>query len=65
MLVRKKIDRGAEVTQIEHIEIGGGGMDHYLKHQSKNRKLRLAFLMGLGGCRWAFWHAGNNGALYA
>ena len=28
-------------------------------------KLELVFLMGVGDCRWVFWHTGNNGAMYA
>lgn len=36
-----------------------------MKLQSKCMKPELAFLRGVGGCRWVFWHAGNCGAMYA
>ena len=41
------------------------GEGHRMKLQSKCVKLELVFLLGVGDCRWVFWHTGNNGAMYA
>lgn len=68
MLVRKKNEHwSCTYTDAACGIVGGGGEErgHWLKHQSKYVKVKWGFLMGVGSCRWAFPHAGDDDTLYA